>query len=122
MTEAMMERTFRQGDIPSLRQWAIEFGLRAGMRSARLTDFVIAVSEAAACTVAGGPGRARLRLWTTGARVFCEAHGDSIAHHGPARHDEAERLRRRLLSRLCDFASVEAGPDGVRVLTALAVS
>ena len=41
---------------------------------------------------------------------------------GPIRHDEAETLRRRLLHRLCDYASVQAGPDGVTVLAALAVS
>ena len=116
------ERTFRQGDIPSLRRCAVEFGVRAGLRSVRLSDFVLAVSEAAACTVAGGPCTARLRLWTTGPRVFCEAHGDSLSHRGPSRHDEAETLRRRLLHRLCDYASVQAGPDGVTVLAALAVS
>jgi hypothetical protein len=53
--------------------------------------------------------------------VFCEAHGDSLSHRGPSRHDEAERLRRRLLYRLCDYASVEAGPGGVTVLAAIAV-
>jgi hypothetical protein len=120
--QAVVERTFRQGDIPSLRRSAIEFGIRAGMRSVRLADFVLAVSEAAACTVAGGPCTARVRLWTSGQRVFCEAHGHSLAHRGPSRHDEAERLRRRLLSRLCDYASVETGPGGVTVLAALAVS
>ena len=51
--QALVERTFRQGDIPSLRRCAVEFGVRAGMRSVRLSDFVLAVSEAAACTVAG---------------------------------------------------------------------
>ena len=83
---------------------------------------MLAVSEAAACTVAGGPCTARLRLWTTGPRVFCEARGDSLSHRGPSRHDEAETLRRRLLHRLCDYACVQAGPDGVTVLAALAVS
>ena len=113
---SLAERTFRQGDIPSVRRFAVEFGARAGMRSVRLTDFVLAVSEAAACTVAGGPCTARLRLWASGPRVFWEARGDSLSHRGPSRHDEAEALRRRLLHRLCDYASVQAGPDGVTVL------
>jgi hypothetical protein len=117
-----MERTFRQGDIPSVRRGAVEFGARAGMRAVRLSDFVLAVSEAAACTVAGGPCTARLRLWTTGARVFCEVHGDGLSHRGPGRQDEAETMRRRLLHRLCDYASVQAGPDGVTVLAAISVT
>ena len=119
---SLAERTFRQADIPSVRRFAVEFGARAGLRSARLSDFVLAVSEAAACTVAGGSRTARLRLWTTGPRVFCEAHGDSLSQHGPGGQDEAERLRRRLLHRLCDYASVQAGPDGVTVLASLSVS
>jgi len=96
---SLAERTFRQGDIPSVRHFAVEFGARLGMRSVRLSDFVLAVSEAAACTVAGG-----------------------LSHHGPGRQDEAEGLRRRLLHRLCDYASVSAGPDGVTVLASLSVS
>jgi hypothetical protein len=119
---SLIERTFRQGDIPSVRRCATEFGLRAGMTSTRLADFVLAVSEAAACTVAGGPGAARLRLWAAGPRVFWEAHGDSISHRGPGRQDEAETLRRRLLHRLCDYASVQAGPDGVTVLASISVA
>src|SRR5271154_6168293 len=119
---SLVERAFRQGDIPSLRRCAVEFGARAGMRSVRLSDFVLAVSEAAACTVAGGPCTARLRLWASGRRVFWEARGDSLSHRGPGRQDEAEGLRRRLLHRLCDYACVQAGPDGVTVLASIAGS
>ena len=121
---SLAERTFRQGDIPSVRRFAVEFGVRAGMGAARLSDFVLAVSEAAACTVARGPCTARLRLWASGPRVFCEAHGDSLSHRGPGagRQDEAEALRRRLLRQLCDYACVEAGPDGVTVLASIGVS
>ena len=117
------ERTFRQGDIPSVRRFAVEFGARAGMRSVRLSDFVLAVSEAAACTVAGGPCTARLRLWTIGP-VGSSARPAATASPigGPSRHDEAETLRRGLLHRLCDYACVQAGPDGVTVLASISVS
>jgi hypothetical protein len=100
----------------------VEFGARVGMRAVRLSDFVLAVSEAAACTVAGGPCTARLRLWTTGHRVFCEVRGDGLSHRGPGRQDEAEMMRRTLLHRLCDYASVQAGPDGVTVLAAISLT
>ena len=113
---SLAERTFRQGDLPSVRRLALEFGSRAGLRTGRLSDFVLAVSEAAACAVTRGPCTARLRLWASGPRVFCETHGDALSERGPGRPDEAETLRRRLLRQLCDYACVESGPDGVTVL------
>ena len=122
---SLAERTFRQGDLPSVRRFATEFGTRAGMGAARLSDFVLAVSEAAACAVTRGPRTARLRLWVSGTRLFWEAHGDSLFDRGPGgpgRPDEAEALRRRLLRQLCDYACVESGPDGVTVLASIGVS
>jgi hypothetical protein len=116
---SLAERTFRRADIPSVRHFAFEFGSRAGLGAARLSDFVLAVSEAAACAVTRGPCTAKLRLWASGARVFFEAHGDGLSGlsgRGPGRPDEAEALRRRLLRQLCDYASVESGPEGVTAL------
>jgi hypothetical protein len=119
--QSLAERTFRQADIPSVRLFAREFGARAGMDAARLSDFVLAVSEAAACTVTRGPCTAELRLWASGPRVFWETHGDGLTDRGPGRPDEAEALRRRLLRQLCDYACVESGPDGVTVLASIGV-
>jgi hypothetical protein len=122
---SLAERTFRRGDIPSVRRFAMEFGTRAGLGAARLPDFVLAVSEAAACAVTRGPCTAKLRLWASGPRVFFETHGDGHCGGGPGgpgRPDEAEALRRRLLRQLCDYASVESGPDGVTVNASLGVS
>jgi hypothetical protein len=118
---ALAERTFRPGDLPSVRRFAMEFGARAGMGAARLSDFVLAVSEAAACAVTRGPATARVRLWASGPRVFWETHGDGLSDRGPGRPDEAEALRRRLLRQLCDYACVESGPDGVTVLASIGV-
>ena len=125
-THSLAERTFRLGDVPSVRRLAAEFGTRAGIESARLQDFVLAVSEAAACAVAGGACTARVRLWTTGRRAFCEVQGDgnnSMMWQGPGgvRQDEAEALRRWLLRQLCDHVSVESGHEGVTVLLSMAV-
>jgi hypothetical protein len=118
---SLAERSFRRADIPSLRHFALEFGSRAGLGASRLSDFVLAVSEAAACAVTRGPCTAKLRLWASGARVFFEAHGDGLTERGPGRPDEAEALRRRLLRQLCDYASVESGPEGVTVLATIGV-
>jgi len=108
--------SFRRADVPAVRRFAAEFGTRAGLGSARLADFVLAVSEAAACAVSHGPCTARLRLWRTGARVFCEIHGDGLLlGTGPraVEQSDAEAMRRHLLQRICDHARVEAGPHGV---------
>ena len=119
----VVERTFRQAEIPAVRRLAAEFGTRAGIRATRLADFVLAVNEAAACAVAGGPLTARLRMWTTGARAFCTVTGDSVLHLGPGdgRQGDVDALRQWLLHQLCDYASVESGPDGVAVLLSVSV-
>jgi serine/threonine-protein kinase RsbW len=117
------ERTFRQADIPSIRRLAAEFAARTGIGPARLTDFVLAVSESAACVIGSGPGIARLRLWTTGPRLLCEVRGDGAPRRcagGPV-YGEAEAMRRRLLRQLCDHVSVSWGRDGVTVLMSMTV-
>jgi hypothetical protein len=124
VARALAEQTFRLTDIPAVRRTAAAFGARAGMRMAKLSDFVQAVSEAAACGVAQGPCTARLRLWRTGNRAFCEVSGDgTLLSDGPrgARQGDAERLRRWLLQRLCDHVSVESGPQGVHVLLSVTI-
>ena len=73
----LADRRFRQDDVPAVRRFAEAFGARAGLRPARLADFVLAASEAAACAIAWGPCVTRVRLWTTGRRVFCEVRGDT---------------------------------------------
>ena len=74
----LAERTFRRDDVPAVRRLAEAFGARAGLGSARLADYVLAVSEAATCATAWGPCIARVRLWMTGRRVFCEVRGNAM--------------------------------------------
>jgi hypothetical protein len=101
----------------------------------RLADFVLAVNEAAACATARRPGAARVRLWASGRRAFCEVRGDArvvrraapgAAGPGIARPDglcgEEGALRRRVLKQVCDYFSVASGQDGVRVLLSMSVS
>jgi hypothetical protein len=124
VARALAEQTFRYADVPAVRRLAAAFGARAGMGMAKLADFVQAVSEAAACAVAQGPCTARLRLWTTENRAFCEVCGDGMlmADLPPGvGQGDVDRLRRWLLHRLCDHVSVESGPQGVRVLLSVAL-
>jgi hypothetical protein len=121
------ERSFRRGDIPAARQFTHAFGVRARLHPARLSDFVLAVSEATAAATGCGPGAARLRLWVTGTRAFCEVRGDGMpagqASCGKGLwQGETEVLRRCLLQQLADYVSVASGPDGPWVLLSMTVS
>lgn len=138
-SEALLcERSFRQTDIPAVRRFAREFGLRAGIAKTRLGDLVLAVSEACACATAGGPCTARVRLWMSGSRAFCEARGDGVllrrvpdatglaqtglAPARPAgRQAEEEALRRQVLRQLSDYLSLAEGPSGIRVTLSMTV-
>jgi len=114
----LAERTFLQSDLPAIRRFAAAFGAGAGIKAGRRADFVLAVSEAAACALAYGPCSARLRLWTVGKRALGEIDADeTLLRQGPpgVRQDGAETLRRWLLRQLCDDVSVEPGPHGVTV-------
>ena len=123
------EHAFRQGDAPAVRRFSRAFGARTGMAAARLGDFVLAVSEAAACATAWGPCTARVRLWRAGRRAFCEVRGDGLMVHRalsgarPASGDgEEEALRRLVLRQVSDFVSVATDPHGVRVTLSMTVA
>jgi hypothetical protein len=130
----LAEQTFRRADVPAVRRFTRAFGARAGIKPRRLSDLVLAVSEAMACATTCGPGRARVRLWVAGTRAFCEVRGDgrllrtsavtrSGGPSGPGReHSEEEALRRCVLRQLADYVSVASGPDGVCVLLSMTVS
>lgn len=127
------ERAFRQGDIPAVRRFTRAFGARTGIAAARLADFVLAVSEASACTTSVGPCTARVRLWLSGPRAFCEVRGNGMLQRRSV-HDaspygrpgaepgEEEAMRRWLLRQLADYVCVASGPDGVRVLLSMRVA
>lgn len=142
----LAERTFRHDEVPAVRRFAEAFGARAGLRPARLTDFVLAASEAVACATAWGPCRTRVRLWLTGRRAFCEVRGDAmmrrrvtpgtgwqgaacghgVGGHRTARpeglHGEEAALRRWVLRQVSDYVSVTSGPDGESVLLSMSVA
>jgi serine/threonine-protein kinase RsbW len=108
--------SFRRQEIPAVRRFATEFGIRAGMAGVRLADFVLAVSEASACALSHGAGTARLRLWSTGTRVHGEISGEGMRPvDGPGRAEQGDTdtLRRWLLKQICDHVSLEPGPYGV---------
>jgi hypothetical protein len=134
---SLAERSFRQRDVPAVRVFTRAFGARTGIEPGRLTDFVLAVSEATACAAGCGPCTLRVRLWVTGPRAFCEVRGDGMLRRaspavrpdgpdgrpGPGgQPGEEEALRHWVLKQLADYVSVVSAPDGVRVLLSMTVS
>jgi hypothetical protein len=125
----LIERAFRQGDVPAVRRFTQAFGARTGIAAARLADFVLAVSEATACTTAVGPCTPRVRLWLSGPRAFCEVRGNGMLLRRSARgtppygrYGEEEAMRRSVLKQLSDYICVASGPDGMRVLLSMRVA
>lgn len=128
MPQQLAERAFSQGDIPAVRRFTQAFGARTGIASTRLADFVLAVSEAAACATSVGPCIARVRLWVTGTRAFCEVRADGMLRQTArgtraiGQSGEEEALRRWVLRQVSDHVSLESGPDGMRVLLSMSVA
>ena len=121
---SLAAKTFRRADIPAVRRFAAAFAARSGMRATQLTDFALAVSEAAACATSRGPCTARLRLWTAGSRTLCEISGDGVVlgpGPGDAGHGDDEALRRWLLRQLCDYVHVDSDAQGVTVRFSMTV-
>lgn len=125
----LAERAFRQGDVPAVRQFTRAFGARTSIQSGRLADFVLAVSEATACATVSGPCTARVRLWVTGTRAFCEVRADGMLLRRTSqgtrpvgRQGEVDALRHRVLKQLCNYVSVASGPDGLWVLLSMTVT
>ena len=125
----LTERAFRQGDVPAVRRFTQAFGVRAGIAATRLADFVLAVSEATACTTAVGPCIPRVRLWLSGPRAFCEVRSNGMllrrSVRGTQPYDrpgEEEAMRRWVLKQLSDYVCVASGPDGMRVLLSMRVA
>jgi hypothetical protein len=122
--QCLVERRFRWLEFPVVRRVAAGFGVLLGLRATRLTDLVLAVSEAAACALCHGASSAVLRLWRDGSSVCCEVRSEPAPLVGQlaARSDGTQAMRLSLLRQVCDYVSVEADTSGVTVRVALTVA
>ena len=89
------ELTFTGDELADLRHLVAEVAGRGATASDRVADMVLAVNEIGSNSVEHGPGRGRLRLWTTDEAVIAEI-ADPPGNRGPAlpRHGRAVGIGR----------------------------
>jgi hypothetical protein len=125
LDQCLVERRFRWLEFPMVRRVAAGFGVCLGIGTTGLADFVLAVSETAACAVCHGGASAVLRLWQDGSSVCCEVRGEPAPGMGgllAAHGDGAQAMRLSLLRQVCDYVCVEADSSGVTVRVAMTVT
>ncbi|MEV8531762.1 sensor histidine kinase [Streptomyces sp. NPDC051211] len=112
---------YSHGELAEVREYAGSWARGTALAPARRGDLVLAISEAAANSLAHGGGKGTLRLWTTGgagAGVVAEIHdggrlADPLA--GRRRPSPASAHGGRglwMIHQLCDLVEVRATDGG----------
>ncbi|TMD12814.1 MAG: ATP-binding protein [Chloroflexi bacterium] len=115
--EALRELAFESHSLRSLRATIMHEAARAGLRSARMADLVVAVNEVATNSVRHGGGRGRLRVWRDDGALVCEVRdGGRISDPLSDRERPSADLRSSrglwLANQLCDLVQVRTLGDG----------
>ncbi|HEX5568146.1 MAG TPA: sensor histidine kinase [Streptomyces sp.] len=113
--------TFTTGELGEVRHHADTWAHQAGLDTRRRGDFVLAVAEAAANSIAHGGGHGRLRLWADGPDRVAEIRDrgrldDLLAGRRRPSVDTANGGRGLwMMHQLCDLVETRATPDGLTV-------
>ena len=115
--EALRELAFESHSLRSLRATIMHEAARAGLRSARMADLVVAVNEVATNSVRHAGGRGRLRVWRDDGALVCEVRdGGRIGNPLSDRERPSADLRSSrglwLANQLCDLVQVRTLGDG----------
>jgi anti-sigma regulatory factor (Ser/Thr protein kinase) len=106
-------------DLAGVRDFAASRACRAGLRSRRVGDLVIAVGELAANTFAHTSGPGALALWATGSEIICQVNDT-----GQITDPLAGRLRRDpaggghglwVVQQVCDLVQIRTSPAGTAI-------
>lgn len=112
---------FAAGDLGEVRHHADARAHRAGLDAARRGDFVLAVAEAAANSLAHGGGRGTLVLWGEDSSCVAEVRDrgrltDLLAGRRRPALDAADGGRGLwMMHQLCDLVETRATPGGLTV-------
>lgn len=111
---------FDAGSLSSVRALVGRQAARAGLRSARIADLVLAANELATNSVRHGGGRGTLRVWQDGDTFCCEVADSGVLAEpmvGRTRPDATAEGARGLwlVNQLCDLVQLRTSPAGTVV-------
>ncbi|GGY08064.1 hypothetical protein GCM10010358_71450 [Streptomyces minutiscleroticus] len=117
----VLKTPFAASDLGELRRQVARHAGAAGLRPARLAEFVLAVNEIATNAIVHGGGRGHLELDRTGTGLRCTivdqgpgpARPDTCAHHSPDGEESGRGLR--LARAFVDDLTLTNGTAGTTV-------
>jgi anti-sigma regulatory factor (Ser/Thr protein kinase) len=100
-----------------IRRAAANLASAAGLSQERISDLVVAVSEAVANSVRHGGGSGRIALWREAGRFLCEVRDagrltDPLAGRVRPSIEQANGRGLWIINQLCDLVQVRAVPGG----------
>ncbi|MFG2989248.1 anti-sigma factor RsbA family regulatory protein [Streptomyces sp. NPDC048257] len=110
---------YTHGELGEVRSYVEAWARGSALNAARRGDLVLAVSEAAANSLAHGGGRGRLRLWSTGAGAVAEIRDDGrladplAGRRRPALASANGGRGLWMIHQLCDLVEIRASDSGL---------
>ncbi|MGW0424551.1 anti-sigma factor RsbA family regulatory protein [Streptomyces sp. NPDC003015] len=114
------ELDFRAGELPTVRQFAVEQAARLNLSGVRLEDVALIVAELTTNSVVHGGGHGTLRVWAEDGHVVCEVRdkghlNDPLAGRRPPAQDKLGGRGLLLVHTLADLVRIHTTPDGTTV-------
>lgn len=124
----IVERRFREADLPALRTLVHSQAIRAAATEEQVEALVVVANELATNAVIHGGGEGRLRLWRGLEHVVCEVvdSGPGIAAPATAGIERPDQLAASgrglwLARHLADRVDIQTGSAGTAVAARLAL-
>jgi anti-sigma regulatory factor (Ser/Thr protein kinase) len=111
---------FVGGELSSLRRFAGDCAMEAGLAEGRRFDFVLAANEVAVNSVRYGGGHGVMRVWREEDEVLCEVCDEGwidrpLAGRERPAPDQAAGRGLWVANQLCDLVQIRSGEQGTTV-------
>jgi len=124
-----LDQDFDSQSLHALRSAVAAHAAAAGLGRQRIYDVTAAAHELAANTIRHGPGRGRLRLWTSDGLLYCQVSDDGAALSGdrrptadPGSWQAGTGHGLWLVGQVADKLTIDRGPAGVTVTVTFATA